>query len=89
MDDIVPRVKAMLVERLMLPVAPETIGDDLDLREAFALDSVRLFELVIGTEEVFGVSFEDDAFSMETFATVNLIAACIRQKQGGPPEPAP
>ena len=82
MDDILPRIKAMLVERLMLPVAPETIGDDVDLREAFDLDSVRLFELVIGTEEVFGVSFEDDAFSMESFATVRKIAECIQGKQG-------
>ncbi|MFH1708567.1 MAG: phosphopantetheine-binding protein [Planctomycetota bacterium] len=82
MDDILPRIKAMLVERLMLPVTPESIGDDVDLREAFDLDSVRLFELVIGTEEVFGVSFEDDAFSMESFATVRKIAECIRGKQG-------
>jgi len=40
-----------LVERLMLDVAPEEIGDDQELTSAYDLDSVRLFELVIGTEE--------------------------------------
>ncbi len=74
------RIKNMLVERLMLDALPDAIGDDQDLIEVFDLDSVRLFELVIGAEEVFDVSFEDDEFSVEKFSSVAGIAACIRDK---------
>ena len=80
MEDLIPRLKNMLVERLMLDVAPEDIRNDEDLETAYDLDSVRLFELVIGTEEEFDVSFEDDEFSIEKFRTVDNIAACIREK---------
>jgi len=69
-----------LVERLMLDVAPEEIGDDQELTSAYDLDSVRLFELVIGTEEEFEVTFEDDEFSVEKFSTVQSIADCIAEK---------
>ncbi|MFC1582079.1 acyl carrier protein [Planctomycetota bacterium] len=80
MDDIKGKIKAMLVERLMLDVAPGDVKDDQDLAEAYDLDSVRLFELVIGTEEEFDISFEDDEFDMEKFSTVNSIAQVIQEK---------
>ena len=79
-QDILSKIKAMLVERLMLDIQPEEISDDENLANAYDLDSVRLFELVIGTEEEFGISFEDDEFSVEKFSTVNNIAAVIRDK---------
>ena len=78
--DIHARIKRMLVERLMLDVDPESIDSSENLAEAYDLDSVRLFELVIGTEEEFEVSFEDDEFSVEKFRTVENIASVIREK---------
>lgn len=78
--DIRSRIKNMLVERLMLNIPPEQIDDAEDLAAAYDLDSVRLFELVIGTEEEFEISFEDDEFSPEKFSTVNSIAEVIREK---------
>ena len=81
-SEIKTKVKHMLVERLMLDVDPADIGDDQDLVEGFDLDSVRLFELVIGTEEEFEISFEDDEFSVEKFSTVSSIAVCIAEKVG-------
>jgi len=79
-EDINARIKKMLVERLMLDATPEEIKDDENLTESYDLDSVRLFELVIGTEEEFGVSFEDEEFSVEKFSTVNNIAEAVREK---------
>jgi acyl carrier protein len=79
-SDIRSKIKNMLVERLMLDIPPEQIDDAEDLTETYDLDSVRLFELVIGTEEEFGISFEDDEFSPEKFSTVNTIAEVIREK---------
>ena len=75
------RLKDMIVERLMLKVSPEDIGDDDRLMEAYDIDSVRLFEIVIGIEEVFGISFEEDEFSIEIFETVSAISAKVREKQ--------
>ena len=80
------QLKAMIVERLFLPVSPSEIADDDTLMEKFEIDSVRLFEIVIGLEEVFDVSLEDDEFSIERFESVKAIAALVREKlenQGG------
>ena len=76
------RLKEMIVERLMLKVSPEDIGDEERLMEAYEVDSIRLFEIVIGIEEVFGLSFEEDEFSIEIFETVSAIAKKVREKQG-------
>jgi len=75
------RLKEMIVQRLMLKVKPEDITDEEPLMEAYDIDSVRLFEIVIGIEEVFDLSFEEDEFSIETFQTVKAIAEKIREKQ--------
>ena len=80
MDDIRLRIKTMLVERLMLDVQPEDISDDENLEQAYDLDSIRLFELVIGTEEEFGISLEDEEFSLEKFSTVDSIARFVQDK---------
>jgi len=77
------QLKAMIVERLFLPVAPAEITDDDLLMEKFEIDSVRLFEIVIGLEEIFEISLEDDEFSIERFESVNAIAELVRHKLAG------
>jgi len=74
------QLKAMIVERLFLNVAPAEIADDDILMEKFEIDSVRLFEIVIGLEEVFDISLEDDEFSIERFESVKAIADLVREK---------
>lgn len=74
------QLKAMIVERLFLNVSPADIADDDLLMEKFEIDSVRLFEIVIGLEEVFNVSLEDDEFSIERFESVKAIAQLVREK---------
>jgi len=74
------RLKEMIVERLFLSVAPGEISDDDPLMEKFEIDSVRLFEIVVGLEEVFDISLEDDEFSVERFENVKAIADLVREK---------
>jgi len=74
------QLKEMIVERLFLPVSPGEIADDDLLMEKFEIDSVRLFEIVIGLEEIFDISLEDDEFSIERFESVKAIAALVRDK---------
>jgi len=75
------KVKEMLVERLFLKVEPQTIGDDDVLADTLGLDSVSVFEIVVGLEEVYGLSFEDEEFDMAVFRSVRSIADFVRRKQ--------
>jgi len=75
------QLKEMIVERLFLNVDPAQIGDDENLMESYEIDSVNLFEIVVGLEEVFEISFEDDDFSVELFATVNTLAEFVDKKR--------
>jgi len=43
---------------------------------------VALFELVVGLEEDFGITLEDEEFSLDLFASVNSIADLVERKQG-------
>jgi acyl carrier protein len=80
-ERIEDQVKAMIVERLFLPVPADDIADDDPLMEKYDIDSVRLFEIIIGLEEIFDLTFEDDEFSTEAFETVAAIANLVKSKQ--------
>ena len=81
-NELLPKVKQLVVERLFLDVAPESIGDDENLLEKFGVDSVRMFEIVVGLEEAFGVNFADQDFSVERFSTARKIAEVVAAKTG-------
>ena len=76
------KIKAMIVERLMLNAKPEELGDEDDLIKQWNVESVQLMEIVIGLEEVFGITLGDDEFSIKKFRTVKNIAEVVRGKQG-------
>ena len=80
-ETIESQLKTMLVERLMLKMKPEEIGDTDDLIKKWGLESVQLMEIVIGLEEVFGIQLGDDEFSVKKFSTIANIAAVVREKQ--------
>ncbi len=75
-------LKEMIVERLFLSVEPGAIGSEDNLMESFEIDSVRLLEIVVGLEEIFDISLEDDEFSIERFESVKAIADLVREKLG-------
>ena len=81
MNDLNLQIKKMIVERLFLNVTPGEIADDAPLMETFGIDSVALFELVVGLEDEFGVAMEDADFQVSTFKTVNSIAAFVESKR--------
>jgi acyl carrier protein len=74
------RLKAMIVERLMLSAKPAEIGDEDDLIKKWGVESVQLMEIVIGLEEVFGIQLGDDEFSIKKFRTVKNIGEVVRAK---------
>ena len=81
-EDLLPEIKEMIVERLFLNVSPEDIGDTEPIMEAYGIDSVQLFEIVVGLEEEYGVVVEDEEFSLELFETVDKIAEFAASKMG-------
>ncbi|MGH7143946.1 MAG: acyl carrier protein [Planctomycetota bacterium] len=74
------RIKEIIVEHLFLDVSPDSIGDDQDLLAFVENDSVRLFEIVVGLEAAYEISFADNEFSVKKFSTVNGIAAVVQAK---------
>ena len=73
------KIKRMIVERCFLDVEPDSIADDEPLIERHDIDSLRLFEVVVSTEEEFGISVMDEEFTVDTFRTVKDIADCVRR----------
>ncbi|MBW3636211.1 MAG: acyl carrier protein [Armatimonadetes bacterium] len=80
MNQLKTRLKKMIVERLFLAVAPSDIADDAPLMETYDIDSVALFELVVGLEDEFGISLEDADFQVSAFQTVNSMADFVSKK---------
>jgi acyl carrier protein len=74
------QLKEMIVERLFMRIAPGEIEEDKSLIDEYGVDSVSLLELVVGIEEVFGVTIEDEEFSVANFETVTALAAFVRSK---------
>ncbi len=77
------QLKEMIVERCFLTICPEDIEDEAPLMESVGLDSVQILEVVVGLEEMFGVTFEDTDFDIANFSSVAAIARYVRQKQSG------
>ncbi len=80
-ERIEDQIKKMIVERLFLDVKPDDIGGDDPLMEKYEIDSVRLFEMVIGVEELFGVVIDEADFDIALFKDVNSVADYVRSKK--------
>lgn len=74
------RLKELIVERLFLNVKPQEIPDDVPLTDEYKVDSVAIFELVVGLEEEFGFTIAEEEFSLDLFETVNSLADFVERK---------
>jgi len=81
------RIKAMMVEDLMLKVSPAEIGDDQLLfgPNSLGLDSVDALQLVVGLDKHFGLKVPDPATAKEVLKSVNTMVAAV-QSGGGKPK---
>ncbi|MDB6033223.1 MAG: acyl carrier protein [Verrucomicrobiales bacterium] len=76
------RIKAMMVENLMLQVTAEEIGDDQPLfgPGSLGLDSVDALQLVVALDKHFGLKIPDPAAAKEVLQSVDTIVAAIQSK---------
>ncbi len=79
-DELVPRIRSMIVERLFLNIAPEDMDPGASLLETYGVDSVSLLELVVGIEETFGIPMAEEDFDITHFETVNSIANFVAER---------
>lgn len=85
------RIKAMLVEQLMLQLGPTDIGDEQALfgPGSLGLDSVDALQLVVMLDKHFGLKIADPATAREILQNVSTITAAIEKHAGttaGPPQ---
>jgi len=75
------QIKNMVVENLMLRVAPEEIGDDQPLfgPGSVGLDSVDALQLVVALDKSFGLKIRDPAAAKQVLHSVNTIAHTVQQ----------
>ncbi len=79
-ENIEDRLKNMIVERLFMKIPPRDIDSRKSLIESYGVDSVSLLELVVGVEEEFEIEVGDDDFNVESFQSVDALAAFVRGK---------
>jgi len=79
-DDLHARIKKVMVEELMLQVAPEEIGDETPIfgPDGLGLDSVDVLQLVIALEKNFGLKISEGSAAIEILKNVTTIGNAIR-----------
>jgi len=87
LEDLKPRLKAILVERLKLERSADSIGDSEPLfgPDGLGLDSIDALELVLGVEQEFGVRIENEEVGTEALASIEQLARFVASKQAGAP----
>ena len=86
-EPLSPRVKKLIVETLMLQLAPEDLKDDQTLfgPGSLALDSVDALQLVVMLDKHFGLKVADPAAAQQILQSVSTIIAAIQKHQASQP----
>ena len=79
-DELHTRIKQVMVEELMLQVAPEDISDDAAIfgPDGLGLDSVDVLQLVIALEKNFGLKIAEGDAAKELLQSVRSIGDAVR-----------
>lgn len=86
-DPFVAELARKLVATLGLDLAPEAVDPSAPLIGAgLGIDSIDTLELVVLIEKDYGVKIDNRAAGVAAFASLNALAAFIRQRR--PPSPA-
>ena len=82
-NELKQKIKALMVENLMLQVTAAEIGDDQPLfgPGSLGLDSVDALQLVVALDKNFGLKIPDPGAAKETLQSVNTIAAAVQKNQ--------
>ncbi len=85
-DPLVAELARKLVETLGLDLAPEAVDPAAALIGAgLGIDSIDTLELVVLIDKDYGVKIDNRADGVAAFASLNALAAFIRQRRPAPP----
>ena len=80
-DDVVARVSKIVRETVHLPDPGASVGENTPLLgEGIGVDSVEILKLVAALEEEFDLEIDDEALTLEMFATVGSVARLVRDR---------
>jgi len=77
------RIKALMVENLMLQFPAAEIGEDTPLfrPEGLGLDSVDALQLVVALDKNFGLKIQDTEVARQVMQTVRTMAEAVARHQ--------
>ena len=77
------RIKAMMVENLMLQITAAEIADDQQLfgPDSLGLDSVDALQLVVALDKNFGLKIPDPPTAKVVLQCVNTMAEAVQKNQ--------
>lgn len=81
LQEIKDQLKEIIETRLNIDTSDLDVNDDSGLfdEDAWGIDSVDVLDLVLGIEQVFGVSIKQDEEVNEHFASINTLSSYIQQ----------
>jgi acyl carrier protein len=71
----------MILEITQMKVSPDQISDNANLFNDCGLDSTSVVDLVVGIEEEFGITIDEDELDVKLFQDLSELAALIEAKQ--------
>jgi len=79
-------IKQLLIEKLLLQITAEEIGDDQPLfgPGSVGLDSVDALQLVVELEKKFGLKIRDSEAAQQILQSVHTIAEAVVQHRANP-----
>jgi len=82
------RMKMVLAREAMLEVKPQDMDDDAAFIEEYGMDSIQVLQFIIGLEEEFGISLEDDELDLEVLHSIRSVTEHIMAKIAGSAAPS-
>ena len=80
-SEILAKLKELVIEVTQLKIAPEAISDTANLFNDCGLDSTSVVDLVVGLEQNFDISVDDDELDVKLFQDLSKLAEFVEAKQ--------
>ncbi len=84
-DDIVARVRRVLIDSLSLTIEEDDFPYSESLDQVIGLDSLAVLEFTAGLEKEFGIRIEDEKLELSLLRDLPALADYIRSVSSAPP----
>ena len=74
-------IRGFIIQNFLFDDAAAMLPDDASLLERGVIDSTGVLDLIMFTEETFGISVADEDVTPENFDSVNCVVAYVQAKR--------